>query len=327
MAALDVDARLDALYAGPLEEFVVARDALAKEVAASGDRVGSARVKRLRRPTVAAWAVNQVAREHADEVAALAALGDELRAATADRDRGRIKALDHLRRERTDALVAPLRAAGELGGRPVSVDVLDRLGQTLTAAVMDPDAAAVVRAGRLEQALQHVGFGIVDEGGEEADVATLRTDANAAPTPAAAAVERADEPESKPEPEAKPEPLPEAKLEHPAPADAGLAGAERDVEAAAAEVDRLEALRDDVDARARAARKAAERHESELERLEAEVARVTAERDDARRASEDARRAEKDARAELADVDTQLDEAERQAAAARRARREEASRG
>ncbi|MGN6238736.1 MAG: hypothetical protein ACTHNI_03240, partial [Cellulosimicrobium cellulans] len=163
--APDTDALVDGLFALPLEQFVVARTAAAKELKASGDAVGAERVARLAKPTVAAWVVNQVARERPDDVAALVSLGDELRDATTDRDRTRIRTLDRLRRERVERVVGELRDAGEVAGRAVSATALDRLAETLTAAVMDPDAGALVRAGRLSQALQHVGFGIVDEGG------------------------------------------------------------------------------------------------------------------------------------------------------------------
>jgi len=280
----DVDARIDALYAGPLDEFVAGRDALAKEVAGDGDRVGSARITKLRRPTVAAWAVNQVARTRPDDVATLAALGDELRAATADRDRGRIKALDHLRRERTEALVGSLREAGDIAGRPLSADMLDRIAETLTAVVLDEDAAAVVRAGRLTQALQYVGFGIVDEGGEEADVVALRASA--------------------PEPEGD-----------------ALAAAARQVEETAAELDRLEARHEEAQSAARRAAGVVEKQEAELERINAELKRLAEEREAAQRAREEAQRAAEEAEREVVALEDELDAAEERAAAARRARR------
>lgn len=299
MTALDLDARLDALYAGPPEEFVAGRDALARDVAAAGDAVGSARIKKLRRPTVAGWAVNQVARAHAEEVGALAALGDELRAATVDGDRGRIKALDRLRRERTEALLGPLRETGEIDGRPLSSTVIDRIGETLTAAVMDEDAAAVVRAGRLGQALQHVGFGIVDEGGEEADVVLMRAESSKPPR-------RGGRDATKAEVEAEVE----AEVRVEAEREAGADG-EREAEA---ELGRLQDLRRDADERVQAATELAARHAAELERLDAELDRLTAERAAARRETADARRAEQEARDALEALDAEIDKVRRQPA-------------
>ena len=46
---------IDRLYELPLEEFTAARNALAKET-------GDAALKQLKKPTVPAWAVNQLAR-------------------------------------------------------------------------------------------------------------------------------------------------------------------------------------------------------------------------------------------------------------------------
>jgi hypothetical protein len=50
------------------EDFVAARDALAKELKAAGQVKESAEVKKLRKPTVQAWIAEQVRRHHADVV-------------------------------------------------------------------------------------------------------------------------------------------------------------------------------------------------------------------------------------------------------------------
>lgn len=314
------DAVVDALYARPLDDFVAARDAAVRQAADAGDRLGAERLKRLRKPSVAAWVINQVVRDRPEEVAALTALGDELRAATSDRDRGRLRALDHLRRERTEALVRAVREAGDVGGRAVSQAVLDRLAETLTAAVMDPDAAAAVRAGRLSRALQHVGFGIVDEQGEEADLVALRPGGDGVADGGVAGGEAA-------EGEAADGEAGDGETSSADRADAGRArteraDAERAVEESAAQVDRLEERRDDVRERLRAAGADVERGQAEVARLDQELDRLTAERDAARRAVDEARAAADEARAELTAVDDELDAAEEQAAAARRRRRE-----
>lgn len=300
--AVDVDALVDDLFALPLEQFVVARTAAAQRIKASGDAVGAERVGRLTKPTVAAWVVNQVARERPDDVAALVSLGDELRDATADRDRTRLRTLDRLRRERVERVVGEVRDAGEIAGRAVSGTALDQLAETLTAAVMDPDAGALVRAGRLSQALQHVGFGIVDEGGEPADVVELRARTGGTGAGDDGGTTGGAEP-----PEDAEEDAQEA--------------AEREVEESAAEVDRLEAERDDADARAREAGDAVGQVEDELARVEDELARLADEREALRARLNDARDAESAAREALDAVDERLDAAEERAASARKARR------
>jgi hypothetical protein len=313
-APVDVDSVLDELYALPLEQFVVARNAASKRIKASGDAVGAERVARLAKPTVAAWVVNQVAREHPEEVAALVTLGDELRDATEDRDRARLTVLDRLRRERTEALVGVVRDAGEVAGRGISTSAVDRLAETLTAAVMDADAGAAVRAGRLGQALQHVGFGIVDEGGEPADVVELR--AVGAPDEdggASRAGARSGGPER------RRSTTKDAASE--AAADDALAAAEREVEETAAEVDRLEAARDEADGRAREAGDAVGQAEDDLGRIEDELARLADERDAARARLEAARAEQDEAQDALDAADDALEAAEERATAARKARR------
>ncbi|MEV0951999.1 hypothetical protein [Promicromonospora sp. NPDC050249] len=310
----DLDAVIDALYARPLEEFIAARDAAVRQIADGGDRLSAERVKRLPKPSVAAWVINRVARDHPEEIGALADLGDELRSATQDRDRGRIRALDHLRRERTEALVRTVREAGEVGGRTVSSAVLDRLTETLTAAVMDPDAAAVVRAGRVSRALQHVGFGIVDEQGEEAELVALHVVRDGDGAGGGPGAEDGADGEDGPDGE-------DAAGPDAASAETDLTAAERAVDETSAHVDELEERRDEVRERIRTADAAVEHGQDEVERLDQELERLTAERDAARQALGEAREAADEARADLAAVEDELDDAVERAAEARRRRR------
>ncbi|MFJ4230651.1 hypothetical protein [Cellulosimicrobium cellulans] len=314
----DVDALVDGLFALPLEQFVVARTAAAKEIKASGDAVGAERVGRLAKPTVAAWVVNQVARERPDDVAALVSLGDELRDATTDRDRTRIRTLDRLRRERVERVVGELRDAGEVAGRAVSATALDRLAETLTAAVMDPDAGALVRAGRLSQALQHVGFGIVDEGGEPADVVELRARAGGTADTGGRGVADAETSTTRGRRRGARDSGP---ADGEPPEEDAVAAAEREVEETAAEVDRLEAERDEAETRVRAASDAVGQVEDELGRVEDELARLADDREDLRARLSEARDAAAAAQESLDGADARLDEAEERAAAARKARR------
>lgn len=147
------DDRIGELFALPNEEFVAARDALAKECKAAGDKDAAAAVKQLRRPTVAAAAVNWLARDAKKDLAALMKLGDRLREAHDDLagggDGADIRKATADRRRRTAALtdraVAHLGAAGE--AQRVAIT------NTLDAAVSDPDAAERVIAGRLSKEL------------------------------------------------------------------------------------------------------------------------------------------------------------------------------
>src|SRR3954452_19516890 len=74
-------ADVDQLYALPLEQFIPARDAAAKEIRKAGDRETAAIVAKLPKPTPAAWTANQVAREQPELIEAMLEAGEELRLA------------------------------------------------------------------------------------------------------------------------------------------------------------------------------------------------------------------------------------------------------
>ena len=71
----------DELYGLAPGEFTEARDALVKRLRADKERELANQVKGLRRPTVAAWALNRLIRNRRKDVGALLAAGEELREA------------------------------------------------------------------------------------------------------------------------------------------------------------------------------------------------------------------------------------------------------
>ena len=73
-ASLETD--IDGLFRLPPAEMVAARNALSDRLRKAGDKAGAASIKALKRPTPAAWALNQVHYQHA-------ALLDRARAETA----------------------------------------------------------------------------------------------------------------------------------------------------------------------------------------------------------------------------------------------------
>src|SRR5437870_3049375 len=72
------DLALEELFRAPPTEFTATRDALAKRLKNDGDPEGAAELKKLRRPPVVAYVLNQLARAHADDVAELVDVGREL---------------------------------------------------------------------------------------------------------------------------------------------------------------------------------------------------------------------------------------------------------
>ena len=156
----------DELYALDPGEFVAGRNELAKRLRKAGDRERAAGVAKLRRPSPAAWAVNQLVRRHRAEVEELVRLGEALRAAQ-DRaltgaESGDLRQAGRARRdavarlaERADRLL--VERGGTAGAHAGDVTA------TLEAASLDAEAGAAVLAGRLATELEPPsGFGLFD---------------------------------------------------------------------------------------------------------------------------------------------------------------------
>jgi hypothetical protein len=154
----------DQLYGLPLDQFVAERGALVKALRADGDRGQAAEVAALRKPSVAAWAVNQLVRTQRRAVDDLFAAGDTLRDVQAEVMAGRqdARALRDAagdERAAVDALVQSARGLLTADGDGLSPSVIDRVADTLHAAALDDDARGAVDEGRLERELRHVGLG------------------------------------------------------------------------------------------------------------------------------------------------------------------------
>jgi hypothetical protein len=152
------------LYGLPRELFVPERGALAKSLRAEGDREQAASVAGRRKPSVAAWAVNQLIRTQDRAVASLFQAGDALLHTQAEllAGRGDARALrEAAERERVavDELVNVSRGLLSTKGYELTQTTLDRVTATLHAAALSEDAREKVRDGCLERELRYVGFG------------------------------------------------------------------------------------------------------------------------------------------------------------------------
>ena len=238
----------DELYGLPLDRFIPERGALAKALRADKRRDEAAQVAALRKPSVAAWAVNQLVRTQGDAVRELFDAGDGLREAQADLLAGRgdgrtLRSANERERDAVDALVEAARGLLSSDGHELSPAIVERVADTLHAAALDAGAREQVRDGRLERELRHVGLGLGESPGP-------------APAPAPAT------PKAKPKPKDKPaEPATPAAKQPP-----GRGGPSREE---AAEARRA--------AREQAKREKAEREQAERERAEARKAARTAE--------------------------------------------------
>jgi hypothetical protein len=268
------DDAIDRLYGLPLDAFVGERDALAKELRGAGRREEATAVKALKKPSVAAWAVNQALRTQQKQARELWKAGDALAAAQeailAGKGSGAdLRAASERERAAVEPLVDAARGLLTASGGDLSEATIERVRETLHAGAIDAEARDEVASGRAtrERAPQGL-FG----GG-------------AVPAPAPAAKKGKAEPAAKPKGKAKPAAKPKR----------DAAAAKREREAAARE-------RKEAAARERA-RKAAEQRVAKAERAlaaaEGRSADVAQRLEEARHEERAAAEALAEARAEL----------------------------
>ncbi len=145
------------LYASGPDEFVKRRGELADRARVAGQAALAKRIAGLRKPTRSAWIINQLIRSDPAVSTQLADLGEQLRAAQSSLDGAAIRDLSLRRRQLVDALA---RQAFAVAGQPSPpAAIRDEVTATLGAALADPQVADRMRAGTLERAAHHEGFG------------------------------------------------------------------------------------------------------------------------------------------------------------------------
>ncbi|WP_231123859.1 hypothetical protein [Nocardioides sambongensis] len=157
----------DDLYGRPLPEFTAARDRRAKELKADGSDDLAAAVKRLRKPSTAAWVVDLLVRRDRDQVDQVLSVGAALREAQAAMEAGELRALTRQRRQVTAALATQARSRAAEEGLRVTAAVADQVEATLTAGMVDELCGRALRSGLLVAALATTGVDPM----AEADVA------------------------------------------------------------------------------------------------------------------------------------------------------------
>lgn len=127
---------IDALFRLPLAEFTGERNELAARLKKEGRRDDADRVKLLAKPSVSAWAVNQLYWEHREEFDKLMSSGKRLRPAHKLRLAGKAQGMRDSLDARREALVHLSDLATELlrdAGSNPSPDTLRRVTTTLEA--------------------------------------------------------------------------------------------------------------------------------------------------------------------------------------------------
>jgi len=152
---------IDDLYRGDFEEFTAARNALAKRLKQDGEAEAAEQVRALPKPSVAAWAVNQLARQEPEAVRSLLNVASRLRSAQERSFKGE-RAADELRaaqaeeREIIRGLARSAEGVLNEAGRPASGTTLERVSSLLRAAAVSD--ASSLREGRLTGDVEVSGF-------------------------------------------------------------------------------------------------------------------------------------------------------------------------
>ena len=153
------------LYRSAPEGFIAARDALAKRLRDDGRDADAAEVKKLRRPTVAAWALDRLADVAPDGIGALLDAGAELaraqRATLSGRDPHALREATARRRDLVTELSQTAADALHDAGRSADPHLEDIRG-TLEAASVDEEIGERLRTGTIERTSRPAaGFGDV----------------------------------------------------------------------------------------------------------------------------------------------------------------------
>ncbi len=205
---VDGSDRIRELYRTAPEGFVAARDELAKALKAEGADADAAAVKKRKRPSVAAWALNQLADRDPKGIEELERAGASLRGSMSARGADALREATATRRSIVTRLART--AADILRDADRSPDThRDEVAATLEAASVDETVGEQLRTGTLERTVSNaVGFGEVgglhlvatleqdeapsrparvDEAGRHEELARLKKDAAAADRAAAKA--------------------------------------------------------------------------------------------------------------------------------------------
>ncbi len=160
---------VDRLFTLPLAEFVAARNDLAKSLKTSGEKETAARIQKLPKPSISAWAINQLVRaDHALLEALLAALDRQrtlqLSGIGGGVDRGEMKEAKQAENETIGrmerALVPILEAGGHASGRTA----IERCVRSIRAAAVHPEGRPLLENGHLTIDFDAPGFDALSAG-------------------------------------------------------------------------------------------------------------------------------------------------------------------
>jgi hypothetical protein len=140
------------LYTLPLDQFTAARDELAQRLRSEGDAEGAKRVGKLRKPSVAAWALNRAARYNPELVSRLLDSHQRLRQAAS---RQEVEEASETRRQAVAILTDAAMTELDKG----SLQTRDRINRTLLAVATDAQGETDLATGTLVRELEPSGGG------------------------------------------------------------------------------------------------------------------------------------------------------------------------
>ena len=170
---MDLDEAVGELYGLSPDEFLSARRGLAARAKADKETGLAKAIESIRKPTAAAWAINQLVRSRPDDVERLVELAAGLHEAQEKMDGVAMKTLGRERTKLIDELVRSTAEVAKESGGALSMPVANQVRETFVAALATTAAAEAVGSGQLTRALSYAGFGDVD-----------LSEATAAPAPA-----------------------------------------------------------------------------------------------------------------------------------------------
>lgn len=164
MADEDIEAAIDALFQGPMSEFVSERNRLARELKGR-DRAAAERVRTLAKPGLSAWAVNQAYWNARPALEALLDAGEAMRALQQRAMHGEAASGMAAASARLHEAMGPVARAAqealERDGHSAAQQLMRRVTTTLKALAAHGRADTAPRAGRLSADVDAPGFDLL----------------------------------------------------------------------------------------------------------------------------------------------------------------------
>lgn len=163
------DGDVAALYRGDFQRFTGRRNELAARLSRAGEAEAAQAVRSLSKPTVAAWALNQLSHSEPKRRDALLEAGKALREAQEKLVEGKAGAAEarkagEAEREMVAEVVEEAQQLAAAEGKPLSPAAVERARQTLHAVALDDQVRLEFEQGRLADDHQAVGLGPVPAG-------------------------------------------------------------------------------------------------------------------------------------------------------------------